>query len=58
MDTCPKCSTPVEMGFGLAGGGYGAYQFCPKCEEVVQKWQEDDGQPDEAQEWCDFDPHC
>lgn len=40
MEPCPKCSTPLEMGFGLAGGGYGAYQYCPKCEEIVQKWQE------------------
>ena len=23
-----------------------------------EDWDEDDGQPDEAQEWYDFDPDC
>jgi len=23
-----------------------------------EEWDEDDGQPDEAQEWHDFDPEC
>jgi hypothetical protein len=27
--TCPKCGTPTEGGFGLAGGGYGPYVYCP-----------------------------
>jgi hypothetical protein len=58
MDPCPKCSTPTEMGFGLTGGSYGAYQYCHKCQEIVQKWQEDDGQPSEQQEWHDFDRDC
>ncbi len=26
---CPTCGTPTEDGFGLAGGGYGPYVFCP-----------------------------
>ena len=26
-------------------------------EELLEEW-EDDGQPDEAQEWYDFDPDC
>jgi hypothetical protein len=46
------------MGFGLTGGSYGAYQYCHKCQEIVQKWQEDDGQPSEQQEWHDFDRDC
>jgi hypothetical protein len=25
---CPECGEPTEVGFGLAGGGYGAYVFC------------------------------
>jgi len=31
------------MGFGLAGGGYGAYEFCTndKCNQFT-KWQEED----------------
>jgi hypothetical protein len=24
----------------------------------IDEWYEDDGQPDEAQEWHDFDPDC
>lgn len=46
-DLCPKCGGETEMGFGLAGGGYGAYRYCPICEEILEKWQEDDGQPTE-----------
>lgn len=34
---CPKCNSPTEDGFGLAGGGFGVYTYCPKCEEVVTK---------------------
>jgi hypothetical protein len=26
---CPRCSTPLVGGFGLAGGGYGVYEYCP-----------------------------
>jgi len=29
ITTCPKCTTELEGGFGLAGGGYGPYLFCP-----------------------------
>lgn len=57
-DLCPKCGTETQMGFGLAGGGYGAYRFCPTCEEILEKWQEDDGQPTEEKEWNDYDPDC
>lgn len=40
-DRCPKClSTNLEMGFGLAGGGYGPYSFCPTCGIVVHKSQD------------------
>jgi hypothetical protein len=37
---CGRCHGPLEMGFGLAGGGYGAYSYCPKCKEVVDKSKE------------------
>lgn len=41
IDRCPKClSTNLEMGFGLAGGGYGPYSFCPTCGIVVNKSQD------------------
>jgi len=29
LDVCPKCHTQTEQGFGLAGGGYGVYVYCP-----------------------------
>lgn len=31
-----------EMGFGLAGGGYGAYSWCPICGVILHKTQEHD----------------
>jgi hypothetical protein len=27
---CPKCGFELEQGYGLAGGGMGPYEFCPK----------------------------
>jgi hypothetical protein len=41
IDPCPKCGGETEMGFGLAGGGYGPYRWCPECAEVIEKWQEE-----------------
>lgn len=29
-----------EMGFGLAGGGYGPYSYCPVCSHIIHKTQE------------------
>jgi len=29
-----------HMGFGLHGGGYGAYTYCAQCCAVIEKWQE------------------
>lgn len=42
---CPHCGTPLERGFGLAGGGYGAYTYCPAfaCGKYFDKSQEGDG---------------
>ena len=38
------------MGFGLAGGGYGAYCYCEDCGVILEKWQEsDDTEPDTPQ---------
>lgn len=33
-DKCPLCGSPLESGYGLAGGGIGVYFYCPKkgCE--------------------------
>lgn len=37
LDRCPKCGGDLEDGFGLAGGGFGVYQYCGACEEIVSK---------------------
>lgn len=40
-DRGPKfLSTNLEMGFGLAGGGYGPYSYCATCGVVVNKSQD------------------
>lgn len=41
---CPHCATILECGFGLAGGGYGAYMYCPaeECGKYFDKTQEQD----------------
>jgi hypothetical protein len=40
----PGCPAPrFEMGFGLAGGGYGPYEFCDVCDEIVSKTEVHDG---------------
>lgn len=31
-------------------------ELCPECDDSDD--YEDDGQPDEAQEWYDYDPDC
>lgn len=41
----PECRhRNTSIGFGLAGGGYGAYEVCTDCGHIIEKWQEgDDG---------------
>lgn len=34
---CPTCETELEDGFGLAGGGFGPYGYCPKCQLIKYK---------------------
>lgn len=34
-DDCP--APAFETGFGLAGGGYGVYEYCSVCGNVVSK---------------------
>lgn len=43
---CPKCKAPTIEGFGLMGGGYGAYEICdtPGCgyfnkHEMPEDWE-------------------
>ena len=31
-ETCPKCGSKVELGYGLAFGGFGVYQYCDNLE--------------------------
>lgn len=38
---CPHCGAVLKQGFGLAGGGYGAYEYCEE-HGVVAKTQEKD----------------
>lgn len=43
--SCPRHpGVEPEVGFGLAGGGYGAYTYCPTCGQILDKTQEE---PDE-----------
>jgi hypothetical protein len=38
---CPDHPTvEPEVGFGLAGGGYGAYTYCPVCHRILLKTQD------------------
>lgn len=36
-ENCPTCGKETEIGFGLAGGGYGPYTYCQYCEIVTSK---------------------
>lgn len=41
-EACPDCHVPAEDGFGLAGGGYGVYTYCPQCYRILSKVQVED----------------
>jgi hypothetical protein len=36
---CQSCGSDLKSGFGLAGGGYGVYEYCDSadCNKVVTK---------------------
>jgi hypothetical protein len=38
-DACPKCSGGMYVGYGLAGGGMGAYAICltDDCDDTIYK---------------------
>ena len=38
--------------------GHGVILYWPNLEHLEEEELDDDGQPDEAQEWHDFDPDC
>lgn len=37
---CQYCGGETDMGYGLAGGGIGAYTFCTACGKITEKWQD------------------
>lgn len=39
---CPKCGADLEIGYGMAGGGMGAYEYCPVSGTIVTKDQDPD----------------
>lgn len=43
LEECPLCHTQTEQGFGLAGGGYGVYVYCPNdgCDYFTKLQVED-----------------
>ena len=43
-EVCPKCGSKTDFGFGLAGGGYGAYVACESddCDFFAKRQSEDD----------------
>ncbi len=54
METCPNCA-----GHGMVMRADGDPGLCMECNgNTVVEVEADDGQPDEQQEWRDFDPDC
>jgi len=45
-ERCPKCGDPVVNGFGLAFGGFGAYQYCSfeGCDWATKHYEPEDGE--------------
>lgn len=39
-ECCPHCGGEFTYSFGLAGGGFGPYNYCSTCERVIEKDQE------------------
>lgn len=44
MDQSIRCpdhpTTEPEVGYGMAGGGIGVYEFCPMCGRILCKSQD------------------
>ena len=53
FEVCHLCGS-------FAVGGFDTDYCVPTCEDCADPddFYDDDGQPDEAQEWYDFDPDC
>jgi hypothetical protein len=43
---CPECGVVLQQGYGLLGGGFGAYVYCDE-HGVIGKVQEDAGLGDQ-----------
>jgi hypothetical protein len=39
QEPSPCAHSKTEFGFGLAGGGYGAYEYCVDCGHILHKTQ-------------------
>ena len=48
----------ILMNYSEDSMGMGRIYYWPELESIEEVEQEHDGQPDEAQEWHDFDPDC
>jgi hypothetical protein len=46
-DKCPHCGRELETGFGLAGGGFGPYTYCPE-HGVIDKFQDPEMENEKA----------
>ena len=51
MEFCMLCECSIERGVEND-------LVLPTCDDCAEFIEECDGQPDEAQEWADFDPDC
>lgn len=41
---CPVCGgSDLSYGYGFAGGGLGAYNFCVDCDTIISKTRDDEG---------------
>ena len=59
MEYCYTCDTYRDLDYEDHGYWLDEYPFHYKCDSCVDnemEEEEDDGQPDEAQEWYDYDP--
>jgi hypothetical protein len=40
--SCPECGERVIVGYGLAGGGMGTYEYCVKCWYLKKLTEDED----------------
>lgn len=54
-ESCPKCHNAIEQGYGLAFGGFGAYQY---CQNEACDWYEKDRECPACEGVGEHDPGC